>query len=462
MFGDALGTAHVLLPQVSQEVNQMMAALQKAVRKGLSTLVSGPSGGEFRNTLRVLGDTFSKSIGPGIHGVSNMILVLGRIIRAAAPWVVRLSKAWASFTDRLVARTSNQKKVEGFINRAVNSFKLWWGLLKAIGGVLRTVFGSSKDEGDKVVVVLTKGVNALNDWLKALRDRGSIQRFWDTWNSSVSVMWNALKNALQHPETILPNILRAIDVIAPIIMNHLSMAIVKTAPVAADHFVRAFLNAGAWAKFFVVAYFLKKFGVFRILGRLVATIFVEPFLAAFMARFAAGIGIASAEGGAIAAAAGAAGGAAGTAFGVAFRFAALAAITYGLYKGLQALNKEAEKQKKLRAPLEHQRQQAGITPYRASRGGPTQVRGQNLPHHQVGGTIPPGGLAVVGEAGPELASVSGAGTQITPIRGMNPITSMPHIAGEFNVTVHSSIVVDRREIARAVDTERAYVRARRR
>jgi hypothetical protein len=480
MISDALGTGKQLMPQVAGEANQMMASLRKAFGKGLSTLVSGPSGGEFRNTLRVLGDTFSKSIGPGIHGVSNMILVLGRVVRAAAPWVVKLSKAWDAWTESLVARTSDQGAVEKFINNAVKSFKLWWGLLKAIGRTFKILFGASKNEGDKVVTVLTNGVNALNDWLQNLKDTGTIKKFWDTWNNSVTGAWNALKNALLHPETILPNILRAIDTIAPIIMNHLATAIVVTAPVAADHFARAFLNAGAWAKFFVVAYFLRKFGFFRLLGSLVADKFVGPFVKKFIESFTAALGFEVAEG-QLATKFGAAGTAMGGRFGLAFKIAAVPLL---IAAGIE-FNKWLQNQQWFKDFINM------VNKHTAGHQGGSSLKTLLTGHiwnypkgfwealkgfanalgqagsalaprtHAIGGTIPPGGMGIVGEAGPELAFAHNGATQITPLRGMNPITSMPHIAGDFSVTVNSQIMVDRREIARAVATERAYVRARR-
>ena len=480
MIGDVLGTGKTLMPQVAGEANQMMASLRKAFGKGLSTLVSGPSGGEFRNTLRVLGDTFSKSIGPGIHGVSNMILVLGRVIRAAAPWVVKLSKAWDAWTESLVARTSDQGAVTKFINNAVKSFKLWWGLLKAIGRTFKIIFGSSKDEGDKVVKVLTDGVNALNDWLQSLKDTGAINRFWSYWNKSVSEGWRFLKNLIRHPEQILPDLLRLIDYLAPIVMDHLATAIVVTAPVVADHFAKAFINAGAWSKFFVIAVFLRKFGFFKYLGTLIGEKFVGPFIKKFVEAFAAQIGIEASEG-VLAEKFGAAGTTLGGKFGLAFKIAAVPLL---IAAGIE-FNKWLQNQQWFKDFIKM------VNKHTAGHQGGSSLKTLLTGHiwdypkgfwqalqgfanalgqagsklaprtHQTGGTIPPGGMGIVGDAGPEIAFARGSGTQITPIRGMNPITNMPHIAGDFSVTVHSQIMVDRREIARAVSTEHAYVRARR-
>lgn len=481
ILGDTMSTGKVLLPQVAQQTNQMVGALRTALHKGLGTLISGPSGGEFRNTLRVLGDTFKKSIGPGVHGVTNMIQFLGRVIRAAAPWVVKLSKAWEAWTESLVRRSSNQKSVEKFINNAVKSFKLWWGLLKAIGQTFKIIFGASKDEGDKVVVVLTKGVKALNQWLQALKDRGSIKRFFDDWNKSVSVLWDTFKNAVEHPETILPNVLRAIDYLAPIIMTHIGNAIAVTGPVAAEHFIKAFLNAGAWAKFFVVGYFLKKFGFFGFLGRQIGEKFVGPFIKAFTRSFIAMISTEMAAEGAISSQMSRAGTFLGGKFGLAFKIAAVPLL---IAAGVE-FNKWLQKQQWFKDFInmvnKHTAGHQGGSSLKTLLTGHIwdypkgfwqalkgfadalgQAGSQLAPRtHALGGTIAPGSMGIVGEAGPELAFASGAGTQIRPLPGMNPITSMPHISGAFELTVHSSVVVDRREIARAVSTERAYVKARR-
>ena len=445
MIGSALGTGRVLLPQVAGEVNQMMAALRTAFGRGLSTLVSGPSGGEFRNTLRVLGDTFVKSIGPAMHGVSNLVLVFGRVIRAAAPWVVKLAKAWAAFTDRLVGKTADQSRVKKFLDGAVGAFKAWWGLARELGRTLGIIFGASKDEGTKIVGVLTNLVKRFNDWLQAASDTGKLRRFWQTYNQLVSdAVW-----ALSHP-------IQAINKWLPMVMDAIATGLATHAPRAAEVFIRAFLNANAWAKLLTVGWFLKRFGFFGALGSAVA----GPFVKAFVKRAAPGLAAAflaeGTIGGAIVAGAASAGAALAAAVAAAapivipvvLAVTAVGALAWLLgkighhnYNPHQSLKREAQ----------HSLQE----------GGPRPLFTRQVPHHQSGGVIPVGGFGMVGEAGPEIAFAGPSGTRIAPLNFGSKSVDIPNLGGAMTFNLYTSVQIDKREVARAVSQQQAYDRARR-
>jgi TP901 family phage tail tape measure protein len=81
-----------------------------------------------------------------------------------------------------------------------------------------------------------------------------------------------------------------------------------------------------------------------------------------------------------------------------------------------------------------------------------------IPFLAGGGNIPPGGLAVVGDRGPELASVDASGARITPLSRTG---SQPSLAGAFRFHFEIPVMVGGREIARATADQTSDWNARR-
>jgi hypothetical protein len=226
--------------------------------------------------------------------------------------------------------------------------------------------------------------------------------------------------------------------------------------------------------------------------------FVEPFIAKFASSFLASIGIEFAGGSAISGAMSGAGGRMGRAFGIGFRVAALASVVYfGIqiqdwlkkqpwYQKLTGTGKGSIDKKvgghghvsgflhsfpfgnaldaaksAFSATKDMYNLLAGSIP------DPTKPRLNSL-GGQFGGVIPPGGRSLVGEAGPELAIAGPRGTQIRPLTSNSRHTlpsmgvpALPDLSDMLNITVHSYVMVDKREVGRAVNNQNAYDRARR-
>lgn len=445
------GSLRAVLPTLAKITN----AIAKSLFNALQPAFRAFTGPDIQKGIGALGRIFTKSIGPGVQGAVNLIEVFARIIRASAPYVIKWAKAWQATTARWKESTSDQKRVKKFIDSAVHSFKLWWGLAKELGNTLKIIFGVSKSEGDKVVVVLTNGVKALNDWLTQMRDTGAITSFWQTYNKSITDAFNLMK----HPEDWAAAAINAINKWLPPVMDAIATQIGTHGPTAAWKFLDAFIHANAWVHFFGILYLTKKLGVFKALGKALGAMFLTPFIEAFIPGFLATFGI-SVETGSIAATMTAAGTTAGGAFGLAFQIAMIAALTFGVYKFYKWLKSETEKQKKLRAHLDKTRKEKGVTPYRASRGGPTYTRQTH--GGATGGVLPFGLSSLVGENGPEIASAGPRGTKIIPLRGNSRHTlpgamDVPSLENAINLHVMTSVQIDKREIARAYNTELARV-----
>lgn len=457
-----------LTPTLSLATNQIALSMKNALQ-GVFKTFTGP---EMKANFRVMADVFDKSIGPGLRGATNVVVVFGRIIRASAPWVIKWAQAWERTTHSWRSGTRDQSKVENFINNAVIHFKAWWELAKALGRTLKIIFSVSKDEGLGFVGIMTEGVNTFNEWLTRMKDTGQVAKFWAFWKNSIATAFDIIT----HPNTWMATFIVALDQWLPVVMNHIATAFVMNAPVAASLFVHTFREAGAWAQLLTVAYFLKKFGFFKWLGAAVASIFIGPFLSAFGGAFATGIGVEAGAGGTIGRAAASAGTRAGALFGGAFYLAAILSV---------ALIGEAARReidKAIRDKLPGGRQLSDAAAFLTKnlpgpqREGAAAVKGlfdqlfppkkKKTPGGALGGIIAPGGVSIVGETGPELAAAGARGTSITPLSRNSRHTlptqlDIPNLENALHITVYSKVNIDKREIGRAVTEQAAYDATRR-
>jgi len=454
-----LGQLTKIMPQLGQIINMMSLALKKALKKSFKTL-GGP---EMMSTFEVLGRLFQDAIGPGVNGVTNLFIVFGRILRAAAPWALKAAKAFERITGSWRKGTHDGMRVQNIIDNLVKHTISWINLGKQIARTFKILFLDSKEQGRGLVDEMTILVTKFNDWLQKVSDSGKIAGLFDQYIRSLhDLVW-----AIQNP-------VDAIRKWLPVMMDAISNAVASLAPKAAGLFIDAFMNSGAWARFLTVVFLLGKFGVFRALGRQVAAIFIEPFMAAFVTRFASMITFEAAAGGGIGTAMAAAGTAAGTLFGLAAQAAIIAAILiaakeilakdqtwhdflFGKPKltggGLLGLLNKQSKDPKVPAP----------------RTTNPQLRGPQVRTKAAGGLIPSGTLALVGEAGPELAMAGVGGTTISPLSasgtqtgsGMQPMSIPPISVSDFVPPINVSVQVERREIARAVADYQQYRQARR-
>lgn len=447
-----------LMPMVGEEVNMM----SKSLKFALSDALKGLTGGEGQSTFKVLSNLFQDAIGPGVRGVTNIILVLSRIIRAAAPWALKFAKAFERVTFSWRRSTRDGIGLQHTIDNLVHHTQAWIGLGKELGRTLKIIFVDSKDRGGSLIVELTGVVKQFNDWLQAVSDAGKVSGLFDRYIRSLhDLVW-----AIQNP-------IDAVRRWLPVVMDTVATTLATHAPVAAGIFVEAFMNSGSWAQFLTVAFLMHKFGVFRSVGRAVGKMFVEPFVAAFVEGFAARFLLLTAGESALGRAMTTAGAASGRVFGMAFRFAIIGALTFGLYewakkhKGLNQYSGSkgwGELFKDLKNDVKVLR--TGKTKAKPGEriGGIGPIAGK-----ATGGLIPSGTMAMVGETGPELAHVGPGGAHISPLvgggtvsgSGVQPMSIPPISVSDFVPPISVSVQIDKREIANAVASYQDYRRARR-
>jgi len=461
-----IGSLQSILPVVMQQVNRMASSTRRALTDAFQTL-SGP---ETVETLKILGDLFSKSIGPGTRGVTNIIKIFFRIVRAGAPWAQKWADAWGQWTDSLVKGTSSQGKVQKFIDNAVSNFAAWWELAKSLGTTLKIVFGGFGDQGKKMVENITEVVDKFNEWLASVKNSGAIDRAFQKYVDSL----NAIIWAVQHP-------LDAIEKYVPQMLDTVSNALVSAAPGVAEAFLTAFWGAGIWTKLITAVFLAGKFGLLGAVWKNTAGLAASGFADGFKSEMMKTKQIDKFK---------SAGTTVGNKFGVAFGLAAVVGIGLSLSEGLNEIDKQlagkdtflgkawqqaksmfpglreniwltqqlndligGEDENDPRKKLKKPKKTGGIQPTAQ----PSPRRGG-----AGGGIIPLGGSAWVGEQGPEVAENTPWGTKISPLagNGLQP-ASIPNMSGALNIYLTTSVQVNRREIARAYSEEQSYLTARR-
>ena len=486
-----LGQLTGIMPQIGQEINMMSLALKKALKESFKHL-AGP---EMMSTFKTLSQLFQDAIGPGVRGVTNLFIVFGRILRASAPWALRTAKAFERITFSWRRGTHDGLAVQRIIDNLVLHTRSWIALGAQVLRTFKILFVDTKERGRGLVDEMTILVTRFNDWLQAVSDSGKIAALFDKYIRSLHDLAWAVQNPVD-----------AIRKWLPVLMDAVATTVGENGPRAAALFLDAFFHAGAWAQFFTIAFLMKRFGIFKLLGAAVARPFIDAFMKVVLARFGVMLGIEALASGSMGTAAAAAGAALGTVFWGAFALGAAALLGIALAKILDKFSRSRIYKNFLRiigaptagggpapgpekitasalqgtgqapnTPITHNVGPVELKPRQAPGAGihhnlPPAFRGApNLRRKAAGGLIPSGTLALVGEAGPELAMSTVGGTHISPLTGsgtntgsgMMPMAIPPISVSDFVPPISVSVQIERREIARAVADYEQYRRARR-
>lgn len=146
------------LPTLVKFTDTVVTALGPTFRLFINTL----TGSEVGAGLSAIAGGFAQIIGPIGQGVVNIFLGLLRLVVRMQPYLGAVATGFGDITGAFLNWASTAD-----LSTFVSSLRDWWGLLKAIGGLLVTVLSSGKAEGDSLVVSLTGVINSWNDALSA-------------------------------------------------------------------------------------------------------------------------------------------------------------------------------------------------------------------------------------------------------------------------------------------------------
>lgn len=175
LMSSGINSARGLLPTFAAETNKNAAV----IRRDMSDLFSGISGPETKANIKVFSSIF-RNMSPHLTGgLLNLFLVLGRVLRQAAPWAVTWAESFERTTKAWEVGTRDGIKLGDTIDMLVGHTQAWWGLIKAVGGVLLTLFSASNQSGKGLIVSLTAVVTKFDQWLQAAERTGKVTSFFN-------------------------------------------------------------------------------------------------------------------------------------------------------------------------------------------------------------------------------------------------------------------------------------------
>lgn len=155
-----------ILPAISQNFNNVAGAMGRFVRQFVGLLTS-------INVVNALNDVLDatahivEAIGPPLFRVFDALAVS---VSAGLPFVERLADAMGRVLDRFAAFLN--KAIESgafneFIEDAITTVKELLDLIKALGGLIGTIFAGTEEAGHDFIQTLTDLTNRMNEFFKS-------------------------------------------------------------------------------------------------------------------------------------------------------------------------------------------------------------------------------------------------------------------------------------------------------
>lgn len=442
ILGAGVTGARRLLPTFARQTNLGAGSL----RRGLTGAFNALSGGETKLTLRVLGQTARALTGPAIRSGVNVLIVLFRIMRATAPFLVTWVKGWEAVTSRWRRNTRDASKLESVIRMLVGHLTSWARLFKALGTTFLILFTGGQATGKTMVDTITELVDKLNTWLALQVRTGGFQRLAQQYTHSLGQFFQALGTLITNPSAFF-------DQWFPKVANVFANGMGKLAAVAVREFLEAWWHADIWGKIFIPFLLIKYLTGINIFGRLAsaaASKFVGSFAAFAGPRLALFFGAEGLIGSRIAIASESLGRVAGRRFAaglIAGIVLMLPEIRDAIANAVGIPTNENPSQK-----LQRLSQGQGKDPI--GNWLKDKIGGIFGGGGALGGMLGMGQIGLVGENGPELAFAGAAGTMIRPLPQQPPQT--PEVnRGALSLSdqlppFHIHLDVEKREIAHAV------------
>ncbi len=162
-----------MLPTFARTTNQGLASIESNAASMFDTF----GGGEARGAISDLGDSFAKISGPLMRAFTSGIMFLLRVARASIPYVEKLAFGVEDFGNGLDRASEDPAKLGATIGELVSHTTAWWNLFKEVGLLVVTVMGASATEGRSFVLTLTDGVRALREMAGSAQGQKDIAGF---------------------------------------------------------------------------------------------------------------------------------------------------------------------------------------------------------------------------------------------------------------------------------------------
>jgi phage-related protein len=176
-FSQVKGSFTVLagiLPQIAGSFNAVAAAVGRLVHDFVGFLASARSVHVFNELFAATARIISTLTGPLVRFFD----AVGSSVRESLPFIERIATALGHALDSFAAflnQAIESNDFNTFIEDAFTTVKELVDLLKAVGGLLGTIFAGTEDAGHDLIKTLTDSVNELNAFFKSAEGQRTLQ-----------------------------------------------------------------------------------------------------------------------------------------------------------------------------------------------------------------------------------------------------------------------------------------------
>lgn len=182
------------LPQISPLARAMGTAFAEAGAT-LTKSFSGPGMQIFFRSLTKFLPTITTSLASALGGFLNGF---GAMFGAMMPYVQRFSdylNRTATKFSEWASSAKGQNSIKDFMDRASESLKVFWGLVKEVGGLMKDVFFSKEAQGagNGMFKGMTNSIKDLRDFIKKAKKDGSFKDWIEDAKDFAGALGRALK-----------------------------------------------------------------------------------------------------------------------------------------------------------------------------------------------------------------------------------------------------------------------------
>ena len=123
---------------------------------------------------------------PGVGALAQAWMNLSL---AGAPFLEALGRVFSENMVQFREWTSDTEKMAGFIQRGTDAWLAFWEMSKAVGGVIRSIFGGEGAEaGGRMVARITEIANEFNRFLKSAEGIQALGNYWGGVERAISAL----------------------------------------------------------------------------------------------------------------------------------------------------------------------------------------------------------------------------------------------------------------------------------
>jgi hypothetical protein len=181
---DSMKMANRIMPTFAKETNKNIGAIRWAMRGVFDSFASG----EGLAGIRTLSQTFRGMFGPLVQGGANVLIGLFAYFRQAGPWVVSIADAFGRWAQSFRESSRDGDLVNSRVSMLVGHLIVWKNFAGSIWRLMKQIWSDANQNGGNLVEKLTGVVDSFTAWIAA----GEGTDFFERWGQLTSQIGGAL------------------------------------------------------------------------------------------------------------------------------------------------------------------------------------------------------------------------------------------------------------------------------